>query len=62
MSDVLKTGDTICCEGYADMRDVQRALTKLGYRVSIGVGYVVRIESVPEPDPVEQDEWITWEL
>ena len=62
MSDVLKTGDTICCEGYADMRDVQKELTERGYKVSIGIGYTVRIESVPELDQVEQDEWITWEL
>ena len=58
----LKVGDTICCHDYSDMRDVQRALLEQGYKVTIGVGYTVTIESVPEQDPVEQDEWITWEL
>ena len=62
MSKKLEAGETITCSGYADMRDVQKELTKRGYKVSIGIGYTVRIESVPEPDQVEQDEWITWEL
>ncbi len=61
MNDVLQAGDTICCHGYADMRDVQRELTERGYGVTIGVGYIVRIESVPVADPVEQDGYITWE-
>ena len=61
MNDLLKVGDTICCDGYADMRDVQRELTERGYGVTIGVGYIVRIESVPVADPVEQDGYITWE-
>lgn len=60
MSDLLKVGDTICCDGYADMRDVQRELTKRGYMVTVGVGYTIRIESVPESDPAEQDGYITW--
>ena len=62
MKNKLEAGDTICCSGYADMRDVQRALVERGYKVTIDIGYTVRIESVPEPDPVEQDEWITWKL
>ena len=61
MNDLLKVGDTICCDGYADMRDVQRELTERGYGVTIGVGYIVRIESVPVADPAEQDGYITWE-
>ncbi len=62
MSNKLEVGETITCSGYADMRDVQRELIERGYKVTIGVGYTVTIESAPEQDSVEQDEWITWEL
>lgn len=61
MSDELKVGDTICCHGYSDMRDVQRELTEQGYMVTIGVGYTIRIETVPVTDPAEQDGYITWD-
>lgn len=61
MNDVLKVGDTICCHDYSDMRDVQRELTEQGYKVTIDVGYTVRINSVPDQDPAEQDGYITWD-
>ena len=61
MSDSLKVGDTICCEGYADMMDVMNELTKRGYLATAQVGYTIRIESVPAQDLVEQDGYITWE-
>jgi len=61
MSDSLKVGDTICCEGYADMMDVMNELMKQGYIATAQVGYTVRIEYAPAPDPTEQDGFITWE-
>lgn len=61
MNDVLKVGDTICCHDYADMRDVQRELTSRGFKVTIDVGYTVRIDSAPDPDQTEQDGYITWD-
>ena len=60
MNDVIKVGDTICCHDYADMMDVISELTRQGYIATAQVGYVVRIESVPVPDPAEQDGWVTW--
>jgi len=60
MSEVLKVGDTICCNGYADMMDVMNELMGQGYIATAQVGYVVRIESVPVADPAEQDGWVTW--
>ena len=53
----LKVGDTICCHDYSDMRDVQRALLEQGYKVTIDVGYTVRITSVPDLQQTEQDGW-----
>ena len=56
----LKVGDTICCHDYSDMRDVQHTLLEQGYKVTIDVGYIVRITSVPDQDLTEQDGWVTW--
>ena len=48
MSNKLKSGDTIQCHDYSEMRDGLNTLSEQG-----------RIESVPERDETEQDGFIT---
>lgn len=62
MSKQLKSGDTIQCHDYSEMRDVLNALGEQGYKATVIVGYTIRIESVPKRDETEQDGFITREL
>ena len=62
MSNKLKSGDTIQCHDYSEMRDVLGTLAEQGYKATATVGYMIRIESVPERDETEQDGFITREL
>lgn len=59
MSKDLQKGDTICCSDYAEMRDVLKTLREQGYLATVGIGYTIRIESVPIPDETEADGFIT---
>ena len=59
MSKQLKSGDTIQCHDYSEMRDVLNTLSELGFGVTVTVGYQIRITSVPERDETEQDGFIT---
>ena len=59
MSKQLKSGDTIQCHDYSEMRDVLNTLSEQGYSATVVVGYTIRIESVPERDETEQDGFIT---
>ena len=59
MSKQLKSGDTIQCHDYSEMRDVLNTLSELGFGATVTVGYTIRIESVPERDETEQDGFIT---
>ena len=59
MSKQLKSGDTIQCHDYSEMRDVLNALSEQGFGATVTVGYTIRIESVPERDETEQDGFIT---
>ena len=62
MSNKLKSGDTIQCHDYSEMRDVLNALGEQGYKATVTVGYTIRIESVPSVDEAEADGFITREL
>ena len=62
MSKQLKSGDTIQCHDYSEMRDVLNTLSEQGYSATVVVGYTIRIESVPERDETEQDGFITRKL
>ena len=55
----LKKGDTVCCDSYDDLRDMQRTLSEQGYVTKTDVGYTLRIISAPMPDRTEQDRFIT---
>ena len=59
MSKQLKSGDTIQCHDYSEMRDVLNALGEQGYKATVTVGYTIRIESVPSVDEAEADGFIT---
>ena len=59
MSKQLKSGDTIQCHDYSEMRDVLNTLSELGFGATATVGYTIRIESVPKRDETEQDGFIT---
>lgn len=59
MSNKLKSGDTIQCHDYSEMRDVLATLAEQGYSATVTVGYTIRIESVPKRDETEQDGFIT---
>ena len=59
MSNKLKSGDTIQCHDYSEMRDVLNTLSEQGFGATVTVGYTIRIESVPERDETEQDGFIT---
>ena len=59
MGDVIKVGDSICCNDYNDMMCVMNELMQQGYTATAEVGYVVRIQSVPIKDEIEADEFIT---
>jgi hypothetical protein len=61
MNDVLKVGDLIRCHDYTDMRDVLSTLSEQGYNATVSVGYTIRINSVPDQDPAEQDGYVTWD-
>ena len=62
MSNKLKSGDTIQCHDYSEMRDVLNTLSEQGFGATVTVGYTIRIESVPERDETEQDGFITRKL
>ena len=62
MSNKLKSGDTIQCHDYSEMRDVLNALGEQGYKATGTVGYTIRIESVPSVDEAEADGFITRKL
>lgn len=62
MSNKLKSGDTIQCHDYSEMRDVLNTLSEQGYSATVVVGYTIRIESVPSVDEAEADGFITREL
>lgn len=62
MSKQLKSGDTIQCHDYSEMRDVLATLAEQGYKATVTVGYTIRIESVPSVDEAEADGFITREL
>lgn len=62
MSNKLKSGDTIQCHDYSEMRDVLATLAEQGYSATVTVGYTIRIESVPSVDEAEADGFITREL
>ena len=59
MSNKLKSGDTIQCHDYSEMRDVLNALDEQGYKATVTVGYTIRVESVPSVDETEADGFIT---
>ena len=59
MSNKLKSGDTIQCHDYSEMRDVLNTLSELGFGATVTVGYQIRITSVPKRDETEQDGFIT---
>ena len=62
MSNKLKSGDTIQCHDYSEMRDVLNTLSELGFGATVTVGYQIRITSVPKRDETERDGFITREL
>ena len=62
MSNKLKSGDTIQCHDYSEMRDVLNTLSELGFSATVTVGYTIRIESVPSVDEAEADGFITRKL
>ena len=62
MSNKLKSGDTIQCHDYSEMRDVLNTLSEQGFGATVTVGYQIRITSVPKRDETEQDGFITREL
>lgn len=62
MSKQLKSGDTIQCHDYSEMRGVLNTLSELGFGATVTVGYTIRIESVPSVDEAEADGFITREL
>ena len=62
MSNKLKSGDTIQCHDYSEMRDVLNTLSEQGFGATVTAGYTIRIESVPSVDEAEADGFITRKL
>ena len=59
LSNKLKSGDTIQCHDYSEMRDVLNTLSEQGYDATVTVGYTIRIMSVPIQGETEADGFIT---